>query len=79
MQARLREIAAQIRQVDNAFVHSEHREYISFRNNDPSFLTAVNLPSAAVCALLAMIGLMLARLFYDWIRLPGEKGARIGR
>ena len=33
----------------------------------------------AVCALLAMIGLMLARLFYDWIRLPGEKGARIGR
>lgn len=79
MQARLREIAAQIRQVDNAFVHSEHREYISFRSNDPSFLTAVNLPSAAVCALLAMIGLMLARLFYDWIRLPGEKGARIGR
>ena len=77
--AYLEKMAAQIQQVDNAFIRQNHREYISFRSNALSFKGMIDLSSAIVDALLMMFGLLLLRLVYDLFRLRKRKGAGMER
>ena len=73
MQARLQTIAAQIRQVDDAYVRQTRREYISFEKVEVPVPVALDPAGTAAGTLAILAAVLLGR--FVLLALTGGKGA----
>lgn len=73
LRGRLKRLAEDIRTVDNAFIHLTRRNYISFRSNDLSFASSLQVSSAVSKTVVLLCALLLSHLVYEWLKPLGRK------